>query len=461
MSDGTRRRPAGPGKGSRALKPKVAAPVPTDPVELLGQPVGLSGFAAAHVLRRAGRRLNVDTVRDLLFHLPRRYDDLREMRQLGDLHAAPDGAIVSAKVRVTDIRVQQTFRRRVQVTTASLADDTGTAEATWFGRRFIERRLHAGDELIVSGKLKHRGFGIVFDDPEFQRADRGSLLHVGRIVPVYRLTSGLTAARLRQAMREALDKAGYAYPEYLPAGIRAAEDLPPIAEALEHAHYPTTFEARDAALRRLAFDELLALQLGMVARRRARGRARTASIPADDALDARIRAALEASLARKLGREAPLTDDQATVIDEIRGDLARPIPMLRLVQGDVGSGKTAVAAWALAAAALDGRQAALLAPTDLLARQHAATLGDLLEDLGAPGHAAHRVAVRRGPAQGARGDRVGPGRRSSWAPTPCSRRPCRSRTSPSPSSTSSTGSGWSSAARSRRRRPAGCPTSCS
>jgi ATP-dependent DNA helicase RecG len=383
VSDAPRRSGA-PAKGSRALKPKVVAPVPTDPVALLDQPVGLSGFAAAHVLRRSGRRLGVETVRDLLFHLPRRYDDLREMRTLDDLHAAPDGAIVSARVRVTNVRVQQSFRRRVQVTTAFLADETGTAEATWFGRRFIERRLHTGDELIVSGKLKHRGFGIVFDDPEFQQADAANLLHVGRIVPVYRLTSGLTAARLRQAMREALDKAGYAYPEYLAPDLRTEEQVPPIAEALEHAHYPTTFETRDAALRRLAFDELLALQLGMVARRRARGRSRATAVVADDGRDRAIRAALEASLARKLGHEAPLTPDQERSIDEIRGDLARPVPMLRLVQGDVGSGKTAVAAWALAAAALEGRQGALLAPTDLLARQHAATVGDLVEDLAVP-----------------------------------------------------------------------------
>jgi ATP-dependent DNA helicase RecG len=344
----------------------------------------MSGLSAAGVLRRSGRRLGLGTVRDLLFHLPRRYDDLRELRRLGDLHAVPDGTVVSARVRVTDINVQQTWRRRVQVTTAFLADESGTAEATWFGRRFIERRLHAGDELIVSGRLKHRGFGVVFDDPEFQRSDAESLLHVGRIVPVYRLTHGLTAARLRQAMREALDRAGHAYPEYLPPEIRAAETVPPIAEALEAAHYPVTFEARDAALRRLAFDELLALQLGMVARRRARGRARTAPIPTDDVADARIRKVLAAALSRKLDQQVRLTREQDTAIAEVRGDLQLPVPMLRLIQGDVGSGKTAVAAWALAAAALDGRQAALLAPTDLLARQHLATVASLLEDLGLP-----------------------------------------------------------------------------
>ena len=384
MSDGGERRRSAPARGSRSLRPRVAAPVPADPVALLDQGLGLSGLSAAAVLRRAGRRLGLETVRDLLFHLPRRYDDLRELRRLGDLHAVPDGTVVSARVRVTDVRVQQTWRRRVQVTTAFLADETGTAEATWFGRRFIERRLRNGDELLVSGRLKHRGFGIVFDDPEFQRTDAASLLHVGRIVPVYRLTHGLTATRLRQSMREALDRAGRAYPEYLPAAIIGEERLPPIATALEAAHYPVTFEARDEALRRLAFDELLALQLGMVSRRRARGRARTLPVTVDAATDRRIRASLTAALSRRLGREIELTGDQAMALDEMRADLARPVPMLRLVQGDVGSGKTAVAAWALAAAALAGRQAALLAPTDLLARQHHVTLADLLDDLGLP-----------------------------------------------------------------------------
>jgi ATP-dependent DNA helicase RecG len=361
----------------------VVVPIPDDPTERLGLAVGGSGLAAATVLRRTGRRLGIETVRDLLFHLPRRYDDLRELRHLGDLHDLPDGTVVSARVRVTNVTVQQTWRRRVQVTTAFLVDETGTAEASWFGRRYIERRLHAGDEIVVSGRLKHRGFSPVIDDPDFQPAG-GSLLHAGRIVPVYRLTSGLTAVRLRLAMREALDRDGAAYPEYLPSALAREAGVPSIAAALEAAHYPPDFDARDAALRRLAFDELLALQLGMVMRRRARGHDRAVPIPTADAADDRIRGALEGSLARKLGRQAALTADQATAIDEVRADVARPTPMLRLVQGDVGSGKTAVAAWALAAAALAGHQAAMLAPTDLLARQHLVTVSSLLDDLGIP-----------------------------------------------------------------------------
>jgi ATP-dependent DNA helicase RecG len=362
-----------------------AAALQADPVAVLDLPLGVSGLASGAALRRAGRRLGFYTVRDLLFHLPRRYDDLREMKKLVDLVWAEEGSVVSARVSVADIRVEPGFRRRTQRTIARFEDETGSIDATWFGRRYIEKRLHAGDNVVVSGKLKRFGRKLSIDNPEFQHdtAD-ADLLHVGRIVPVYRLTAGLTAARLRIGMREALDRAGGHYPEYLPDEIRKTEGLPPIATALEEAHYPSSFEARDAALRRLAFDELLALQVGMVGRRRQRGRDQARPIPIAPGDDAALRSALEASLSRKLSRATSLTDDQTTATDAIRDDLARSTPMLRLLQGDVGSGKTAVAAWALGAAARAGFQGALLAPTDLLARQHHATLSDLLEDAGIP-----------------------------------------------------------------------------
>ena len=358
-------------------------PPPTEPVELLSTPLHQAGLTAGPTLRRAGVKLGWYDVRDLLFHLPRRYQDLREMQHLGDLGAMDDGAVVSAQVRVVDIHVEASWRRRIQRTVARLEDDTGTVKATWFGRRYIERRLHAGDEIVVSGRLKRFGRDLLIDNPEFQAVEAdGQVLMAGRIVPVYRLTAGLTAARLRVAMREALDGAGHAYPEYLPAGLRRDLALEPIEQALESVHYPTSFEARDAALRRLAFDELLALQLGMVGRRRARGRDQAPAIVVDAATDSAVRLALREAIGRKLGTEIQLTDDQDTAMGQIRDDLARSTPMLRLLQGDVGSGKTAVAAYALAAAAKAGFQGALLAPTDLLARQHLDTVGALLADLG-------------------------------------------------------------------------------
>ena len=369
-------------RSATARKAPPAIP-PTDPVELLETPLAKSGLAAGAQLRRAGIRLDLYTVRDLLFHLPRRYDDLREMRMIRDLYMEQDGAVVSVQATIGDVRVEPGFRGRIQRTIARLEDDTGSVDATWFGRRFIERRLPVGGEVVVSGKIKHFGRRLTLDNPEFQvLTGETEVLHAGRIVPVYPLTAGLPAARLRSAIREALDKAGHAYPEYLPAPILAQERLVPIARAIEEAHYPETFEGRDAALERLAFDELLALQLGMVQRRRQRVRDAAPVVTLEGALDEAVRTALVDAIGARLGQPIELTVDQDAAMAAIREDLARPTPMLRLLQGDVGSGKTAVAAYALAATARAGLQGALLAPTDLLARQHLETVGALLDGVG-------------------------------------------------------------------------------
>ncbi len=170
-------------------------------------------------------------------------------------------------------------------------------------------------------------------------------------------------------------------PDYLPSELRGAR--PTIREAITAAHFPDDFEQRDAAVRRLAHDELLALQVGMVQRKRQRGESVSRAaleLPAAD--DARLRTAIAAGLSRRVGREVALTADQSIAMDTVRDDVGRRTPMLRLIQGDVGSGKTAVAAYALGLAARSGGQAALLAPTDLLARQLAETIGDLLDEAG-------------------------------------------------------------------------------
>src|SRR5688500_18584243 len=368
------------GKAPPATPP---ATPPTDPIELLDTPLAKSGLASGAQLRRAGIRLDFYTVRDLLFHLPRRYDDLREMRTIRQLYMEQDGAVVSVQARVDDVRVQPGVRGRTQRTIARLEDETGSIDATWFGRRFIERRLPVGADIVVSGKIKHFGRKLTLDNPEFQvLTGETEVLHAGRIVPVYPLTAGLPAARLRSAIREALDKAGHAYPEYLPASILADERLVPIPRAIEEAHYPETFEGRDAALERLAFDELLALQRGMVQRRRQRVRDAAPVVTLDDTANDAVRTAIVEAIGARVGQPVELTFDQDSAIAAIRDDLARPTPMLRLLQGDVGSGKTAVAAHALAATARAGLQGALLAPTDLLARQHLESVGALLEGVG-------------------------------------------------------------------------------
>ncbi|HVM30164.1 MAG TPA: ATP-dependent DNA helicase RecG [Candidatus Limnocylindrales bacterium] len=377
------------------------------------------------------RRLGVTSVRDLLFHLPRRHDDFSRQLSLRELRERTFEGPVSATVTIVDLRVEAGFRRRVQRTVARLRDDTGEGEAIWFGRRYVERRMKAGDVVALSGKVELRGWLPRFQNPEFGLAGEGTL-HAGRIVPVYRLTAGLTVGWLRQRIHDVLERTGADIEDYLPAAAEPTEEqLVGLRDALEWVHFPPRWEDLERALRRLAFDELLALQLGMVARSRQRTSERALPIAVEASRAAEVVEAVEqvigeqvaarrreqaqaleqaqapeqvraraedpAAEAERAGPDdgrasrsttAPdlpairLTDDQRSAIAAVASDLGGERPMMRLLQGDVGSGKTAVAAVALCLVADAGAQGALLAPTDLLARQHAVTLGRLLEPVG-------------------------------------------------------------------------------
>ncbi|HEX3220839.1 MAG TPA: ATP-dependent DNA helicase RecG [Candidatus Limnocylindria bacterium] len=310
-------------------------------------------------------RLGIETPRQALFHLPFRYDDFSELRSLGEL--LPDEK-QSARARVTDVKLEKGFGRRPQRVIAQLADDTGTAEAVWFGRRFVENRLHAGDELLISGKVQVRGWRPQFLSPEFSPAGRASI-HTGRVVPVYPLTAGVTQKRLRELLARILARALPAIQDPLLPAER--DQLPALAEALYVAHFPEDAAEVPSALDRLAFDELLALQLTLAQARHDRESLRAARIEVSAAEHDRLVAALPFTL----------TDDQSRAVDEVFADLAAERPMRRLLQGDVGSGKTAVAALALAGAVRAGWQGALMAPTEILARQHHIGLQPLLEAL--------------------------------------------------------------------------------
>ncbi len=388
MTDGTRRTPAATATGAGDAAPATAARrgdagQPSPPEGVLALPLARSGLRAGSALARL-RRIGITTVEDLLFHLPRRYEDVRELRTLRSIAGTGPDEPVSARVTVVDVQVGQTFRRRVRVVTARLRDDEGgEATAVWYGRRYVEQRLHPGDRLVVTGRAVTKGW---LTPPEFQAPEFGpdqpDALHAGRIVPVYGVTAGVTNPVVRRLIRDALNRFGPGLEDYLPDEVRLRHDLPVLRDALEQVHFPEDFPDRDAALRRLAFDELLALHVGMVSRDRQR-RPDTADpieVPArrfESAISA-----VEAVLGRRTGEPASLTPDQRSAVAAVRADLASTRPMLRLLQGDVGSGKTAVAGLALAFVADTGRQAALLAPTDLLARQHATTMRDLLEPLG-------------------------------------------------------------------------------
>lgn len=348
-----------------------------DPGELPLKGLALPGGSS---LLRGLAKLGVSTVADLLTYLPRRYEDRREITPIADL-AGGTSATISA--RVTDLRVEKTWRRGVQRTIATLVDDSGAVDAIWYGRRFIERRLTVGTTIVATGRVKVMGWTKLLEAPEFSPIGGGDQVSAGRIVPIYRLTRGVTALSLRRAVRAVLDQFGADLVDPLPDSVQSRNRLMPLAQAIEALHWPEEFDVRDAALRRLAFDELLAVQIALVHRSRRRAGDGAFSITPTAA----ERTAIESAILGGIGggqvkSKTPWTGDQRRAIDEILADLAKGSPMLRLLQGDVGTGKTAVAFVAAAATAAAGHQSALLAPTELLARQHAATAKRLLAPIG-------------------------------------------------------------------------------
>ena len=311
-------------------------------------------------------RLGIRTPRQALLYLPFRYDDFSDLRRLADLSP---GQKQSARVRVEDIRSEPRFGRRPPRTIAQLSDASGSAEAIWFGRRFIERRLRPGDEIVVSGKVTAQGWRMQFANPEFSPAARESV-HTARVVPVYRLTGGVTLRRVRELLARILDRCLPAIVDPLRPGERVG--LLDLALAIRTAHFPDDMADLQPALDRLAFDELLGLQLTLAQASAARSQRRAPPITVSSEIMAEILEALPFEL----------TGDQAQAVGEISADLELDEPMRRLLQGDVGSGKTAVAAVALVVACRAGWQGALMAPTEILARQHHDGLAPLLASLG-------------------------------------------------------------------------------
>lgn len=348
-----------------------------DPGELPLKGLALPGGSS---LLRGLAKLGVSTVADLLTYLPRRYEDRREITPIAEL-AGGTSATISA--RVTDLRVEKTWRRGVQRTIATLVDDSGAVDAIWYGRRFIERRLTVGTTIVATGRVKAMGWTKQLEAPEFSPIGGGDQVSAGRIVPIYRLTRGVTALSLRRAVRALLDQFGADLVDPLPGSVQSRNGLMPLAQAIEALHWPEEFDLRDAALRRLAFDELLAVQIALVHRSRRRAGDGAFCITPTAAERTAIESAILGGIGGgKAKSKTPWTGDQRCAIDEILADLATGSPMLRLLQGDVGTGKTAVAFVAAAATAAAGHQSALLAPTELLARQHAATAKRLLAPLG-------------------------------------------------------------------------------
>ena len=317
------------------------------------------------------KRLGVETVEDLLYHFPHRHNDFANVRKISDLAFGEEQTVLVNVWEATETR--QGARRRS--TQAVLGDETGNVRAIWFNNPYLVKTLRPGTKLVVSGKVNVFKGSFVFESPEYELL-RGQeeLVHTGRLVPVYPTVEGLPARTLRRVAKAALDVGVSQLVEYLPDDLLHRASLMGLRNAVSQAHYPDTMADWGAARRRLAFDELFMLQLAVLNRKSA-WQQEDLGIPLK--VDQELLGGFTSSLPFEL------TSAQKRVLGEILDDLTKLTPMSRLLQGDVGSGKTVVAAAAMLVAAFNNYQAAIIAPTELLAEQHFITITNLLSSASA------------------------------------------------------------------------------
>lgn len=307
--------------------------------------------------------LGIYTLRDLVRYLPVRYEHERSEHSVAELaESCTHGEHTAASVRaeVASVRASPGPRSRVE---ATLEDDTGTIRAVWFNAPWMRQRIHPGQRGVLQGQPKMRGRYLEMANPNWAPfdPDQPPAARSERWRPVYPASEEISSQQIERAVQAALPTVLPAIEDPLPAEYRASRALFALDECYRRMHAPTSMDEQMEGRRRLAFEELLVLQLGvMMKRRQMREGARAPALPLTGAMDARIRARFP----------FPLTEDQDRVVVEIANDLAQATPMNRLLQGDVGSGKTAVALYGMLQAVANGAQAALVAPTELLAEQH-------------------------------------------------------------------------------------------
>ena len=320
-------------------------------------------------------RLGICTVYDLLTYYPRTYEDQSHTTPINRLRPGERSTVLGIIQSVTE---RPTRRRSFTVLTAMVGDGTGYVQAVWFNQRFLKSKLREGQRILLSGKVDYayntRGQLAISGITSFEilGTQDAPEEYLG-ILPIYGATEGLTQKQLRQMVEYALVQTEGALSETLPARIREEYRLIGRTAAFHRIHFPKQEEELLAARRRLAFEELYLIQCGLLAlKKRTAEEQEGITHATGGALAARVLAALPFDL----------TADQEKVWEEIKRDMESPLPMRRLVQGDVGSGKTAIALLALVKTVESGQQGALMAPTEILARQHYEYLQELLAPLG-------------------------------------------------------------------------------
>jgi ATP-dependent DNA helicase RecG len=306
------------------------------------------------------RNLGLGSIRDLLEHRPRDYQRAVGESRISDLFGEQEAVIVG---EVRNVSLRRT-RGRLTVLKAVIADESGSIPAVWFNQDWLAEKLLPGTVVRLRGQLRRNEFAVRSYDLNGGGA-------TADLAPIYPAGEEITPPRMRALVTAAL---GFArdYLDFLPVGLKAREALPTRADALVALHRPRTVEEAESGRRRLAFDELLLLQLGLARRTREREQETAPALGEPGELIARYREVLPFEL----------TPHQEQAIADLDRDLARDVPMQRLLQGDVGSGKTVVALYALLRAVEEGYQGALMAPTETLAEQHFLTVEELCRELG-------------------------------------------------------------------------------
>ena len=313
-------------------------------------------------------KLKLKTVRDLLWHFPFRYDDFSTIVNIGDLKTNQAATIRGV---VQKVSLRRSWRRKFVIIEAIIADETGGIKAVWFNQPYIAKALRAGLKVNFAGKVVLSNDELVMQSPAYEPIGLTTeAKHTAGLIPIYSETKGLTSKGLRfliSAILKVMDPAK----DFIPEDVLIANEMPNLMGALRGIHFPTNLGQAERARQRFAFSELLLLQLANL-------RSKIA-LTKEKAPPLLIERPWIDEIVGKL--PFPLTDAQTRSLDEILTDLGKSQPMNRLLQGDVGSGKTVVAAIAALAAAKNEKQTAFMAPTEVLARQHYKTLTTIFKNL--------------------------------------------------------------------------------
>jgi len=309
-------------------------------------------------------KLGVKTARDLLYFFPRRHLDYSQKKSISQLEVGEEQTIIA---NVWQSQVVVLGGRRS--TEAIVGDETGNIRVVWFNNPYMVKTLATNKRVAISGRVNLFNGQKVFESPEWELLEDKELVHTGRMVPIYPLTQGLRSRQVRRLMKEVVDQYTQQVEDFLPLEVRQRCSLLELSQAINQAHYPENETMKNRARTRLAYDELFLLQLGVLSRKRnwQESQPGVSVVPETSVLSRFIK-----SLPFKL------TSAQHRVLQEVLADLQGPRPMSRLLQGEVGSGKTIVATAALLVATASGYQGAFMAPTEILAEQHFNNICQLL-----------------------------------------------------------------------------------